>query len=165
MTFIAPKAATPRQRSRRRSACRLDAVGDLGRERIGGIAERLEPVENDRRIGRAVVPFDGDALAGEIDPRAAHARFFAQALFDGDDAGAAMDAVDDEIHRRQPSRRVADEEREILRLPPTAALPNSERCVRRPPACSRCGTGARRRGSPRSQGPAARRSAGVATPS
>ena len=37
----------------------LDAVEGLGRERIGGIAERLQPLEDDRRVERPLVPLDG----------------------------------------------------------------------------------------------------------
>ncbi len=77
----------------------LDTVGSLRREWIGWVSQRLEALEDRRRLERTLVPFHCDALAGQIDPRAAHASLLAQAGLDRGYAGAAMDAFDDEIHR------------------------------------------------------------------
>ena len=93
----------------------FDAVDRGRRERMGGIAQGLEALENRRRLERALVPLDGDALAREIDSRAAHARLLAEALLDRADAGAAMDAFDDQVHRRDAVERTAHEQRQILR--------------------------------------------------
>src|SRR5271170_2840362 len=66
---------------------------------MGGIAKGLDPLENRRRLERALVPFDRDPLAGEVDAGAAHASLLAQAGLDRGDAGAAMNAFDHEVHR------------------------------------------------------------------
>ena len=95
---------------------RLDVVELLRREGIGGIAEALQPVDYRAGRERLLVPFDGDALAREIDPRAANAALAAEALFDRADAGAAMDALDDEVHRGHAFGGMPDVDREILRL-------------------------------------------------
>ena len=163
ITFIAPKAATPRQRSSRFSACDLDAVDGLGGERIGRIAERLEPLEDDRRIERALVPLDGHALAREIDARAADARLSAQALLDRDDAGAAIDAVDDEIHRRDAVGGMAHEVRKVLRFRQRPLLVPRRVRDRQLVLAAEHALGAR--GSPRSPGSSGPARTGAATPS
>ncbi len=58
-------------------ALALPAVKGMGR-----VAERLKPFENDGRIECAIFPFDGDALRGKIDSRAAHAALSAKSLLD-----------------------------------------------------------------------------------
>ena len=95
---------------------KLDAVGGLRGERKGRVAERLEPLEDDRRLEGALVPFDGHAPVGEIDPRAAHAGLSAEPLLDRDDAGPAVDPVDHEIHRGDAVGGVTHEVRQVLRF-------------------------------------------------
>ncbi len=83
---------------------------------MSGIAQRLQPFEDRRRLERAFAPLDRDPLAREIDPRAPHTRFALQSLFDRHDTGAAVDSLDDQIHRRDPLDRVSDEKRKVLRF-------------------------------------------------
>ena len=90
-------------------------VGYRRGEGIGGIAKRLEPRHD--RLGRelALLPFHRHAAAGEIDARAAHGGFRREALLDGHDTGAAMDALDHQIHRAEPFGGASHEDREVLR--------------------------------------------------
>ena len=95
---------------------RLDAVELFRGEGIGGITEPLEPVEDRAGRQRILVPLDGDALARQIDARAADAALAAEALFNRAYAGAAVDALDDEIHRGDAFGGMPDVDREVLRL-------------------------------------------------
>ena len=83
---------------------------------MGGIAERFQPLQDDGGIERAVVPLDRHALARQIDARAADAQFPAQALLDRDDAGAAIDPVDDKVHGGDAVGGAAHEMRKVLRF-------------------------------------------------
>ena len=94
----------------------LDAVAGVGGEGEGGIAQRLQPGEDRLGRGGAVVPFDRDALGSEVDAGAAHAALAAKALLDGGDAGAAMDALDHEVHGRDAFDGVAHEIAEFGRV-------------------------------------------------
>ncbi len=94
----------------------FDAVGRLGGEGKGRIAERLEPLEDDRRLEGALIPFHGHALVGQIDPRAAHAGLPAETLLDRDDAGAAINTVHHEIHCRDAVGGAPHEMRQVLRF-------------------------------------------------
>ena len=96
--------------------CLLEAVGCPRRERMGRIAERLQPLEDRRRLERALVPFNRDPFAGQIDARAAHAGLLAQPALDCGDAGAAVDAFDNEIHRSDAVDRTPYVKRQVQRV-------------------------------------------------
>ena len=93
---------------------RLHAASGLRREGPGGKTQFIEPLHNEAGLHGALVPFHRDALAGEIDARAANAALGLQPLFDGRHATTAMDALDHQIHGRYAARGVTHENREIL---------------------------------------------------
>ena len=106
ITFMAAKAATPRQRSRKRD-CSVSTRFRADRlERIGLVAELGEPVDEAGRVERALLPFQRHAAVGQIDARQRDVGDRRQSALDLGHAAGAADALDRKIDMRQPRTEV-----------------------------------------------------------
>ena len=108
MMFIAAKAATPRQRSRKLACSVSIGFGADRLERIGLVAELGQPVDETGRVERALLPFQRHAAVGQVDARQRHVRKRGKPALDLRHAAGATDALDRQIDMRQPGSEMPD---------------------------------------------------------
>ena len=106
ITFIAAKAATPRQRNRK-LACSVSIDFGADRlERIGLVTELGQPVDEARGIELALLPFQRHAAVGQVDARQRDVRKRRKPALDLRHAARAIDALDRKIDMRQSRTQI-----------------------------------------------------------